>query len=485
MNRNNIRKIIALGLFFSLLIMNLFSYGMDVCATQSAGNKELTPEEQQQKEYEELLKKTFEIPIQTNELTDWPKGTGTYGDAAIVMDVGSGAVLYAKNVDKTEYPASITKMLTALLVFEYNAMDLYVEITEECQECLGAGYANIGSDVGDVLTMEEAMHAMLLASANDIAYAIGDTVAKSQGQNYDWFLERMNERVRELGGVNSNFLNTNGVFDENHYTCAFDMALIGRELCKYPDFFSICQTPQYKIEASATTEEHVFQQKHEMLLKSDKDYYEYAIGGKTGYTTEAQNTLITIADNGEKQLVCVVLYTYPGYVYEDTKALFEYGFSHFESVPLEGQFLANVSGFPQNATVMLPEGVGLENIEMEISANKTSGGTTVSYYYEENQVGLYQLSTRYAMEEISVIDVSGNQGENDNLLFESKKVIVAAVVVFFLLIFYLRIKIRQRRRRKLRKEKLRKQREMERRREEAYRQQMMHRDRGRRPRNRR
>ena len=97
----------------------------------------------------------------------------------------------------------------------------------------------------------------------------------------------MNEICRELGGTNSNFVNTNGLHDPNHYTCARDMALIGRELFQYPDFFRIAQTPQYTIPASATTEEHVFQQHHKMLLPDNSDYYPYAIGGKTGYTSDA------------------------------------------------------------------------------------------------------------------------------------------------------------------------------------------------------
>ncbi len=461
MKKNRLKRIAAMGLLSGLLCMNVLSPIGEVKATNPSSTEELTPEEQQKKEYEELLKKTFEMPVQTNEVATWPKGTGTYGNAAIVMDAESGAILYGKNVEKQEYPASITKLLTTLLVFEYDAMDLSVEITEQSQECLGAGYANIGSDVGDVLTMEEAMHAMLLASANDIAYAIGEAVGKSQGYDYEWFLKRMNERVMELGGVNSNFLNTNGVFDENHYSCALDMALISRELCKYPKFFEICQTMQYKIEASSTTEEHVFQQKHDMLNASDSDFYVHAIGGKTGYTTEAQNTLVTIADNGEKELICVLLYTYPGYVYPDTKALLEYGFQNFDGLKLQGKLKANVAGFPEDASVMLPSGLELEDVEMKITENKVNGGTTISYLYEDHQVGLYQLHTKYETEEISVIDVATVE-EEDAFSGKLKWIIFAVGAVLFLLVIYLRIKIYQKRkRRRRRKEMMRKRREME------------------------
>lgn len=458
---NRIKRILIAGVLCGTLCLGTILPAFEVNATGTAGEKELTPEEKQKKEYEELIKKTFEMPVQTNEAKGWPQATGTHGNAAIVMDADSGAVLYGKNIEKQEYPASITKMLTALLVFEYDAMDLTVEITPECQECLGAGYANIGSDVGDVLTMEEAMHAMLLASANDIAYAIGDAVGKSMGHDYEWFLKRMNERVLELGGVHSNFLNTNGVFDEKHYTCAYDMALISRELCEYPEFFEICQTQQYKIEASDTTEEHVFQQKHDMLILNDSDYYPYATAGKTGFTTEAQNTLVTIANDGEKELVCVLLYTYPGYVFPDTKALFDYGFKEFESVKLQGQLKANVTGFPADATVMLPNDAQLEDVVMEITENKATRGTTISYYYEGNQVGLYQLKTRYEVEEVVVNDVAGSLKE-DGMSEGMKKLILLIGGLLLLLLIYVKIKINQKRkRRKQRREKLRRQREME------------------------
>src|SRR5699024_8664263 len=138
---------------------------------------------------------------------------------------------------------------------------------------------------------------------NEVAYAVGENVGTASGHDYTWFIEEMNRVCKELGGENSNFVNTNGLHDPNHYTCARDMALIGRELFKYPEFFTIAQTPQYTIPASGTTEEHVFQQHHQMLIPNESEYYPYAIGGKTGYTSDALSTLITMADNGNMQLV--------------------------------------------------------------------------------------------------------------------------------------------------------------------------------------
>ena len=223
---------------------------------QEKPESEMTEEEKAEKAAKEArekaLKEAYELPVQTNKLKGWPEGPGTYGDAGIVMDADSGAILYAKNIDKHEYPASITKVLTALLAFQYGDMASQVTISEEALACLGSGYASIGLKAGNVISMEQAMYAMLLASANEAAYAVGETIAAGQGQGYDWFIEQMNEKCVQLGGKNSNFVNTNGVFDENHYTCARDMALIGKALFEYPMFFQICQTQQYTIPAGDT-----------------------------------------------------------------------------------------------------------------------------------------------------------------------------------------------------------------------------------------
>lgn len=444
-----------------LAAFGMISRPMSVSATRTVegavSEAELTPEEKQQKEYEEKLKKAYELPVQSNNLAGWPQAVGTYGDAAIVMDAKSGAILYAKNIDKQEYPASITKLLTALLVYEYDAMNLSVEITAECQECLRAGYAHIGSDVGDILTMEQAMHAMLLASSNDIAYAIGETVAKSQGEDYEWFIERMNQKCKELGGVNSNFLNTNGVFDENHYSCALDMALIGKELFKYPEFFELCQTLQYTIPASATSEEHVFQQKHEMLVPGYSAYTEYVIGGKTGYTTEAQNTLVTMADNEEMQLVCVVLYEYPGYVYSDTKALLDYGFDNFERISLnDGNNLKDVKGLPENIYTTLPAEITAGDLEKEIISGGTAGTSFLRYYYEDMQVASYLVDTNTAEgAKIVLQEAQIEETEAENSI--GKRIKIAAIVIgvlvvlFVILVVYARIQREKRRRERIRR----------------------------------
>ncbi len=381
--------------------------------------------------YQQQLEDTYKQEVQTNKLKEWPQGPGIYGDAGIVMDAETGAVLYGKNIDQQEYPASITKLLTALLAFEYCDMTEDVVITAESLTCLGDGYASIGLKEGNVISMEQALYAMLLASSNEVAYAVGETVAKTQGEDYQWFIDEMNRKVEELGGTNSHFVNTNGVHEEDHYTCARDMALIAKELFDYPEFFTICQTTSYTIPASVTTEEHIFQQKHEMLVPGYSDYYEYAVGGKTGYTTEANNTLVTMADNGEMKLVCVTLKVFPGHVYSDTKALLDYGFSNFQHMAIDVDGSQGIEKILDTASVTIPSGFELSSLKSDLE-QVTGGNSTaiLSYTYEDNPVGRLQVQ----VDKGASFEEAGAQEEEEASDSGVGKVLLVGAVVIVLIL---------------------------------------------------
>ena len=173
------------------------------------------------------------------------------------------------------------------------------------------------------------------------------------------------------------------------------MALIGRELFKHPEFFQIVQTLNYTIPASETTEEHVFHQKHKMLQPSNSNYYPYTIGGKTGYTSDALSTLITMADNGQTQLVCVVLRTHGKNIYPDTTNLFEYAFNNFTKVDVTTQeksedietFLTE-DGQSEPNYVMLPNGVDFTALDQKITQDTEDSSTgIVTYSYDGHELG--------------------------------------------------------------------------------------------------
>lgn len=402
------RYVSAVLAFLLCLSMGSVSLASGVSQTDEK-NEELTAEEKMKEE----LDKVYKIPTESNSWEGWKEGPGTYGEAAIVMEVETGTILYAKDIDSKQYPASITKVLTALVALENSQMSDKVTFSHDCVSFLQPGDSSVGLKEGNVITMEQALYAMLLASANEAAYAVGENVGKNAGYDYDWFIQKMNERVKELGGVNSSFVNTNGLHDENHYTCARDMALIGRELFKHSEFFEIVQTLEYKIPESKTVEEHVFQQKDKMLRPQNVNYYKYAIGGKTGYTSDALSTLITMADNGKMQLVCVVLRTHGRNIYPDTKNLLNYAFKNFKKVEVselkqpEGveEILGNFEDKDtENAGigyVVVPKKAELSELESELSPDGVgSDEATLSYTYHGTNVGdvRVRLSEEYLKE---------------------------------------------------------------------------------------
>ena len=461
------KRMLAAMAAFLMMAMNI---NLMVSATapetvpEEKKESEMTEEEKEAAAYQKELEDTYKLPVQSNELKQWPEGPGTYGDAAIVMEAETGAILYAKNIDKKEYPASITKVLTALLALEYGNLSDSVSVSADSLECLGYGYASIGLKENNVITLEEALYATLLASANEAAYVVGEGVANKQGEKYDWFIEQMNEKCRELGGVNSNFINTNGVHDEEHYTCAEDMALISKELFQYPKFFEICQTPQYTIPATATCEEHVFQQNHQMLMEGYDEYYEYAVGGKTGYTTEAENTLVTFADNGELKLVCVVLKTYGGHVYSDTKALLDYGFDQFHKVSAGQEIpVSGVKSIDEDAYVVLPEGINTSDLKAEVKqVSGGDGGSKLVYTYQNMPVGEVKVTTDGSNKNAGFNDLKEDNTVQKSDVSDKKlvKVIIAvSAAVIVVLVLWMVFAARQRRKkRELRRMRRRKRR---------------------------
>lgn len=359
-------------------------------AAESKTGDALTPEEQAEKEYQEALEQSYNLPIQSNQLKGWPAGPSTYGAAGIVMDIESGAILYAKNIDEQHYPASITKLLTTLVALENERLDKRVEITEDCVSFLEWDYAQIGLKVGESISLEEGLYATLLASANEAAYA----VAANVGDGYDWFIGEMNRRAEELGAKESHFVNANGLHDDKHYTTARDMALISAALYQYPEAMKIMQTKEYQIPpTNLTSDIRYLRQNHKMLGAGSEQYYEYAVGGKTGYTGEALNTLVTYAEKDNMHLVCVEMKTLSGKICEDTKNMLDYAFDNFKKIPIpdpdpSGEY-KSIEG---DGYVILPNGLSLSDLQTELlkDSDSTEKGT-VTYSYEGQIVGKAQV----------------------------------------------------------------------------------------------
>lgn len=356
-------------------------------------DEEKTPEQIEAEERARLeaeKKASLETPPDTNNLKNWPEGPAIYAQSAIVMDMESGAILYAKKPDERHYPASITKFLTTLVALENGELTDKITFSQESVDFLNWDDANIGMRPGEEISMKDALYAVLLASANEVSYA----VAESTGQNhlnggYDTFIELMNTRAKELGCTGSNWVNPNGLHDDNHYTTAHDMALITSALYQKEEFHEIMKALDYRIPATnLEKEERVFQQNHKMLWEGNEYYYEYCTGGKTGYTDQSMTTLVTTADNGEMQLAAVLLYDYGPDAYTDTRAMLDYVFNNFSKVPVsELDIPDGVDSFTdENAYVVLPNGMDSSEVECTVSSENETDGKAV-YTYQGQTVG--------------------------------------------------------------------------------------------------
>lgn len=250
-------------------------------------------------------------------------------ESAILMDATTGKILYEKNSRTKQYPASITKLMTILLALEHGSLEDEITFSHDAVFSIEPGSAHIAIQEGEILTLEQVLYGIMLRSANECANAAAEYVDGS----LEKFAEHMTARAKELGCENTNFVNANGLFDENHYTTAYDMALIAQELLKNETYRSMMSNTYYVIPpTNKQPEERPLHGQHQMLNESSLYYYEYAEGGKTGYTVEAQNTLVTYAKQGDTELIAVVLKCNGTQHYVDTKALFDYGFANYQTV---------------------------------------------------------------------------------------------------------------------------------------------------------
>lgn len=250
-------------------------------------------------------------------------------ESAILMDATTGKILYEKNSRTKQYPASITKLMTILLALEHGSLEDEITFSHDAVFSIEPGSAHIAIQEGEILTLEQVLYGIMLRSANECANAAAEYVDDSMEK----FAEHMTARAKELGCENTNFVNANGLFDENHYTTAYDMALIAQELLKNETYRSMMSNTYYLIPpTNKQPEERPLHGQHQMLNENSLYYYEPAEGGKTGYTVEAQNTLVTYAKQGDTELIAVVLKCNGAQHYVDTKTLFEYGFANYQTV---------------------------------------------------------------------------------------------------------------------------------------------------------
>ena len=275
-----------------------------------------------------------------------------YSDSCVVMDIDTGAVLYSKNMNRREYPASITKIMTGYLASQYLDMDQTITFTQEALDGINMYEdTNAGIQAGEELTADQALHAMMMISANEVANGIGIAISGS----IDNFAELMNRTAAELGCEKTHCTNRSGMQNDEHYTTAYDMALIASAAFKDPKMQEVFQTPYYQIESTNMRDEPIeLYPQHRMAFGSDYAY-EGCLGGKTGYTDMAGSTLVTYVERDGMRLVCVAMKAYNWHHYTDTIQAFDYCFAnyHKEDVPSSIAFTDELAASYQDLVSLL------------------------------------------------------------------------------------------------------------------------------------
>lgn len=364
---------------------------------------------------------------------DWPLDTGCQSEAGIVMDLDSGAVLFAQNIHVQEYPASITKLLTALVVVENASMDEQVTFSHDAVYNVESGSGNkLQLEEGDVLSVKDCLYVMLLQSSNQAANALAEHVGGSR----EAFADMMNEKAASLGCRESHFVNPSGLNDPEQLTSAYDMAQIGAAVFGNPTLLEICSTTSATLPPTINNPNgRTYSMEHKLVVtgdSSDENYYPSAVAGKTGYTSLAGQTLVTYAEQDGRRQVAVTLKSTQRTHYSDTKTILDFGFARFKNVSVAENETDYVTGeepvtigdetyspsdlyLDEKAVVTLPNDAQFSDadkyLQTEIPASHPEGAVArIIYTYNDRQIGVaWVYSTKAASAPVSAEDGPDNE----------------------------------------------------------------------------
>lgn len=439
------KRVVCCLLAFLFIFSNSFSTG--VTAT----------------EYEEDAARRLEEPVASNEIMGWPTGSVVGAQGAILLEANTGTILYSKNIHEPLYPASTTKILTTLVAIENSKLSDMVDFSTEAVFSIEQGSSNMGMDVGQSITMEQCLYGILVYSANEVANAVGEHIAGS----IDGFVDMMNKKALELGCTNSHFVTTNGLHDENHYTTPYDLAKIAQAFFQNETLAKIAGTKYYKIEPTDTQPDLIELYTHNQLTNGTYAYEGY-VGGKTGYTTVAHQTLVSCAERNGMKLICVVMKEDSPAQFTDTIALFDYGFENFHMVNVAENekdyiisgsdfFENNNALFGNNETIMsinpddyivVPNNVDFSELSSQLSYDENgqddSVVATIQYSYQDVPIGSAQVelakdnNDSYDFESPAV-NPTGNSEDNsdENIIFVNVVKVIAIVIGFVLFFIFL------------------------------------------------
>lgn len=337
-------------------------------------------------------------------------------EGAILIDANSGRVLYEKNADTRLYPASTTKIMTAVLLLENLQLDSVIAASYDAVMSIPAGGSNIGISSGEQLTAEQLLYAILVASANEAC----NVVAEYMCGDVDSFVVKMNEKAQQLGMSNTKFLNPHGLHSPEHYTTARDMSILARYAMQYDKFREVVSTARYTIDPTNKYNETRYLNNTNYLVSKYQNasyFYAPATGIKTGYTSQAGNCLVSSASKAGTDFIAVTLNAKPQsdaiYSFIDSKALFEYGFANYRTrtIAKPGEIIAEAKVGEASGTDvvtleakveldgLLPADADINNVQKTITLQENILAPiavgdvlgSATYTYEGNTLGTVEL----------------------------------------------------------------------------------------------
>ena len=297
---------------------------------------------------------------------DWPSDTDVLAESGIVIDADSGAVIFGKNMHNAYPPASITKILTALIVLENANPDDMVTFSKDSIYNVEAGSGNkLNVTDGDKLSVEDCLYSLILHSCNQAANALAEHVAGSRED----FVKMMNDKIEELGCTESHFDNPSGLNGDTQYVTAYDMAIIAKAAYSNKKLVEISSALSHEIPPTTNNPEGLTIYNEHRLVKTKDSasefYFPSAIAGKTGYLIKAGNTLVTYAEQDGRRLISVILKGSPKQYFIDGKNLLQFGYDRFQNVALSGNETDYTEG---EAPVMIGE-ASYKPSDLELEAN--------------------------------------------------------------------------------------------------------------------
>lgn len=443
-----LRNFLAILLFITILLQETFPVSAAVI------------------DYQAEWESRKSLPVQSNENVNWPAGPLIGAKSAILIEANSGTILYAKNIDEKMYPASTTKILTALLAVENSQMDEIVSYSQEAVFSIEPGSSNMGMDTGQEITMEQSLYGLLVGSANEAANAIGEHISGDSAS----FASLMNTRAKEIGCKNSNFVNANGLFDENHYTTAYDLAIIAKEFFKNDLLCKMSNTATYNIPPTAKQPDDIIVHSKNKLLAGKQYGYDYLVGSKTGFTSKCRQTLVSCARKDGLSLICVVMQEESPGQFLETLDLFNYGFSNFKKVNISENethysidskdFLKTDSDVFGNSDsflsinsddyVVMPTTAEFSDLTSVLSYDKDDSAkvASIDYSYNDVYVGsasvdldiLPEESNPFSEDNITLIDTPQEKAAQNLVFVNVKKIILAILIIAGALILLIMIR---------------------------------------------